>query len=202
MVTEGNVADAPCRSFERAARRCSFTPSFPDPSSRRKLNCAMSGASRYEYNTYLQSRPDKAETEAIRLMIGLCREYRCAVHIVHLSTADALSELTAARVEGLPLTVETCPHYLYFAAKAIPDGATEYKCAPPIRSAANQQLLWEALRDGSIDLVTTDHSPCPPGMKRVGDGDFLNAWGGIASLSLSLPVMWTAASGVALPSPI
>ncbi len=130
------------------------------------------GANFLAYNTYLQSRPDEAETEAIRLMIRLCREYRCRVHIVHLSTAKALPDLKLARAEGLPITVETCPHYLYFAAESIPDSATQYKCAPPIRSAGSRQLLWDALRAGSIDLVATDHSPCPPEMKNFESGDF------------------------------
>jgi allantoinase len=102
--------------------------------------------------------------------------------------------LEAARSEGLPISVETCPHYLYFNAESIPPGATEYKCAPPIRGVANQELLWEALRRGTIDLVTTDHSPCPPAMKNRPDGDFSEAWGGISSLSVALPAMWTAAS--------
>lgn len=167
---------------------------LPDPIAAAQTRLCNAGANWCEYKTYLQSRPDAAEAEAIRLIIRLCREYGCAVHIVHLSTASALADLKAARAERLPLTVETCAHYLYFAAETVRDGATEYKCAPPIRSAANQQLLWQALRDGLIDLVATDHSPCPPGMKLPGESDFLNAWGGIASLSLSLPVMWTAAS--------
>jgi allantoinase len=167
---------------------------LPGPIDNAQSRLRNAGAHWYEYNTYLQSRPDAAETEAIQLMIRLCRKHRCAVHIVHLSTASAIADLKAARAEGLPLTIETCPHYLHFAAGAIPDRATAYKCAPPIRSAGNRELLWDALRDGTIDLVATDHSPCPPEMKRREEGDFLNAWGGIASLSLSLPVMWTAAA--------
>ncbi len=145
------------------------------------------------YDAYLRSRPDESELEAIRLLIRLCREYRCRVHIVHLATAKALPELRRARAEGLPITVETCPHYLYFAAEDIRDGATQFKCAPPIRSATNRELLWDGLRQGLIDLVATDHSPCPPEMKRLEQGDFSSAWGGIASLSLSLSIMWTAA---------
>jgi allantoinase len=99
-----------------------------------------------------------------------------------------------ARAEGLPISVETCPHYLFFYAESIPRGATEYKCAPPIRGAANQALLWDALRHGTIDLIATDHSPCPPAMKNMPGGDFFTAWGGIASLSVALPAIWTAAS--------
>jgi len=102
--------------------------------------------------------------------------------------------LRAARAAGLPVSVETCPHYLYLEAEKIPDGGTICKCAPPIRGRVNREQLWQGLRDGIIDLVVTDHSPCPPEMKRVGEGNFLNAWGGIASLSIALPVMWTEAS--------
>jgi allantoinase len=143
------------------------------------------------YATYLASRPDDAELQAIRLMIRLCRQYRFRLHIVHLSTALALDDLRAARAEGLPITVETCPHYLHFAAEDIADGATLLKCAPPIRSRANQNALWHALQDGTIDMVVTDHSPCLPEMKRTETGRFDQAWGGIASLSVALPVMHT-----------
>jgi allantoinase len=150
-----------------------------------------------KYFTYLASRPDQAELEAIAMLIDLCREFRFRLHIVHLSTAQALPMLAAAKNEGLPITVETCPHYLHITAEDIPDGATLFKCAPPIRSAANRELLWQALRDGTLDLIATDHSPCPPPMKRLeaanpGEeaGRFDQAWGGIASLSTALPVLW------------
>ncbi len=146
------------------------------------------------YATYLQSRPDEAELSAIRMMLSLCRQYDFHLHIVHLSSGQALPELRAARSEGLNVSVETCPHYLHFAAEDIPDAATLCKCAPPIRSRENRELLWEALRDGVIDLVATDHSPCPPAMKRLEDGNFKTAWGGISSLSVALPVMWTEAN--------
>ena len=122
------------------------------------------------------------------MLIGLCRKYSFPLHIVHLATALALEELAQARDEGLPITVETCPHYLHFFAEEIPAGGTLYKCAPPIRSRANREALWQGLRDGVIDLIATDHSPCPPSMKA---GDFRQAWGGIASLSVALPVIWT-----------
>lgn len=145
------------------------------------------------YRTYLQSRPESAEVEAIRLMIRLVRETGCRVHIVHLSAAAALADLDAARQDGLPITVETCPHYLYFAAESIPNGGTQFKCAPPIRSALNAARLWEALRSGQIDLIATDHSPCPPERKCLEEGDFRQAWGGISSLSMSLPAIWTTA---------
>jgi allantoinase len=143
------------------------------------------------YATYLASRPDQAELDAIRLMIRLCRDYKFRLHIVHLSTALAVPELRAARAEGLPITVETCPHYLHYAAEEIADGETLLKCAPPIRSRENLRELWRALRDGVIDMIVTDHSPCPPDMKHEETGRFDEAWGGIASLSVALSVIYT-----------
>jgi allantoinase len=145
------------------------------------------------YSTYLQSRPEEAELLAIRLLLSLCREYKFRLHVVHLSASSALAELCAARTEGLPVSVETCPHYLHFCAEEISDGATLWKCAPPIRSRDNRERLWQGLKDGVIDLVATDHSPCPPAMKRLEERNFRTAWGGIASLSMALPVMWTEA---------
>jgi allantoinase len=146
------------------------------------------------YATYLQSRPDEAELQAIRLMLSLCRQYDFRLHIVHLSTAQALPELRTARSEGLPLSVETCPHYLHLLAENIADGATLSKCAPPVRRRENCEALWQGLKDAAIDLVATDHSPCPPAMKRLEEGNFKTAWGGISSLSVALPVTWTEAS--------
>ena len=145
------------------------------------------------YETFLRSRPREAENEAVQLMIKLSRETGCRVHIVHHSSADALTMLRRAKSFGLPLTAETCPHYLHFAAEEIPDGATEFKCCPPIRERENREELWSALRDGTIDMVVSDHSPCPPEMKLRDQGDFMKAWGGISSLQLRLPVMWTEA---------
>ncbi len=145
------------------------------------------------YATYLASRPDTAEIDAIRCLIDLCRTHRFHLHIVHLSTALALPLLREARAEGLAITIETCPHYLHFAAEEIRDGATLLKCAPPLRGRANREALWDALRDGTIDLIATDHSPCPPEMKELASGRFDQAWGGIASLSLALPVVHTEA---------
>ena len=144
------------------------------------------------YATYLASRPAGAERAAIELLIELLDWCPALVHIVHLSSASSLDAIRAARVRGLRLTVETCPHYLTFAADDIPDGATEFKCAPPIRDAAERDALWRALIDGEIDLVASDHSPCPPVMKDT-NGDFFAAWGGIASLQLSLSAVWTGA---------
>lgn len=146
------------------------------------------------YGTYLDSRPDEAELAAIRMMLTLCREFGFRLHIVHLSTSQALQELADARKEGLPVSVETCPHYLHLSAEQIHDGATSSKCAPPIRGRDNCERLWQGLRDRTIDFVVTDHSPCPPAMKRLGEGNFRSAWGGIASLSVALPIMWTEAS--------
>lgn len=146
------------------------------------------------YATYLQSRPDEAELSAIRMMLSLCRQYGFRLHIVHLSSSLALPELRAARSEGLAVSVETCPHYLHLTAEDISDAATLCKCAPPIRSRENREALWQALRDGIIDLVATDHSPCPPAMKGLEAGSFRTAWGGISSLSVALSVMWTEAS--------
>jgi allantoinase len=146
------------------------------------------------YATYLQSRPDEAELAAIRLMLSLCREYGFRLHIVHLSSSLALQELRVARSEGLPVSVETCPHYLHLSSETIANGATLNKGAPPIRSRENRERLWQGLSDGVIDMVVTDHSPCPPAMKRLAEGNFRTAWGGIASLSMALPLMWTEAS--------
>jgi allantoinase len=143
------------------------------------------------YATYLATRPPAAEVEAIRGLLALCRQRPFRLHVVHLATAAALPLLRAARRDGLPVSVETCPHYLTFAAEEIPDGATDHKCAPPIRERAEREALWAALLDGSIDLVASDHSPCPPHMNRP--PDFLAAWGGIASLQLLLPAVWTEA---------
>ena len=145
------------------------------------------------YATWLAARPRAAENEAIGLLIRLSREFNARVHVVHLSSSDAIPEIAQAKSDGLALTVETCPHYLTFSAEEIVDGATEFKCAPPIREAENREKLWAALGDGTIDLVATDHSPCLPAMKLAEDGDFLRAWGGIASLQLSLPALWTQA---------
>lgn len=154
----------------------------------------LAGADPRRYATYLASRPPAAEEQAIALVTRLCRATGARTHIVHHSAASALDPLRAARAEGLPLTAETCPHYLHFTAEAIPDGATPFKCAPPIRDAANREALWRALAEGVLDLVASDHSPCSPGLKAIEAGDFVAAWGGVAGLQLALPVVWTEAS--------
>lgn len=145
------------------------------------------------YRQYLASRPTAWEDEAIALMIRLCAEYRCRTHIVHLSSAASIDQLRIAKNQGLPVTVETAPHYLYFNAEDIPDGDPFFKCAPPIRDKDNNTRLWDGLREGVIDFIATDHSPAPPALKRVETGDLTIAWGGISSLQLSLAAVWTAA---------
>lgn len=144
-----------------------------------------------DYATYLQSRPNAAEDEAIELLLDVIRETGARMHVVHLSSGSALQLLAEARREGLPLTAETTPHYLHFVAEAVPPGRTEFKCAPPIRDRANRERLWHGLAAGLIDLVVSDHSPCTPELKR---GHFLAAWGGIASLQFVLPIVWTNAA--------
>ena len=144
-----------------------------------------------EFKTFLKSRPREAENQAIALMISLCRDTRARVHIVHHSSSDALPMLQRARDEGLPITVETCPHYLTFAAEDIPEAATEFKCCPPVRESENREKLWEALASGVIDMIVSDHSPCTPHLKLREEGDFMQAWGGIASLQFGLSVVWT-----------
>jgi allantoinase len=143
------------------------------------------------YETYLASRPKSAEDRAVELVVGLSRELGTRAHIVHLSSADALGILRRAKDDGAPVTAETCPHYLHFTSERIPDGATAFKCAPPIREAENRERLWDALREGLIDQIVTDHSPSTIELKCAGSGDFMRAWGGISSLQLGLPVIWT-----------
>ena len=154
----------------------------------------LAGADPRSYATYLASRPPAAEELAIQLVTRLCRATRARTHIVHHSAASALPLLRAARAEGLPLSAETCPHYLHFTAEAIPDGATPFKCAPPIRDADNREQLWRALAEGVLELVASDHSPCSPDLKGLEAGDFVRAWGGVSGLQLALPVVWTEAS--------
>ncbi len=150
-------------------------------------------ASRKSHQTWLDSRPRAAENDAIELLLRLGSRFDARIHIVHLSSSDAIPRIQKAKATGQLLSVETCPHYLTFASEEIADGATQFKCAPPIRERENRERLWDALRDGTIDMIATDHSPCPPEMKRQETGDFLNAWGGIASLQFSLPAVWTEA---------
>lgn len=150
-------------------------------------------ASPKSYQTWLASRPRAAENDAITWLLRLGSKFGARIHIVHLSSSDAIPQIQKAKASGQALSVETCPHYLTFAAEEISDRATQFKCAPPIRESENREKLWAGLHDGTIDMIATDHSPCPPEMKRQETGDFLDAWGGIASLQLSLPAVWTEA---------
>jgi len=147
------------------------------------------------YKTWLLSRPPSAETKAVEMMIRLAREFNARVHIVHLSSELSVPLIRRAKKEGVRITAETCPHYLFFASATIRNGRTEFKCAPPIRDSRNNRSLWNALGTGAIDFIASDHSPSPPAMKCLDSGDFLKAWGGISSLQLGLPVMWTKMGG-------
>jgi allantoinase len=145
------------------------------------------------YARFLASRPEEAEESAIGRLVAAARDTGARAHVVHLADADALPVLGKARADGVRITVETCPHYLTFAAEEVPDGATSFKCCPPIREAWHREALWAALSDGDIDLVVSDHSPCTPDLKRLDVGDFGEAWGGIASLQVALSVVWSGA---------
>jgi allantoinase len=176
--------------LERAARQLADIGSLllvhaEDPA------CVSGGGGR-DYAGFVRSRPDEAETRAVARVVEVARRTGAAVHILHVSSAAVLPLLGAARADGLPVTAETCPHYLALAAEDVPAGATQFKCCPPVRGRANQDQLWAGLRAGLLDCVVSDHSPCPPDLKRLDTGDFGTAWGGIASLQLALPVVWTA----------
>jgi len=147
----------------------------------------------HKYASSLASRPRESEDQAISLLLRLSRDSHAQVHIVHLASSNSIAMLSTAKSAQTNVTVETCPHYLTFTSEEIPAGATEFKCAPPIRERENREKLWAALGDGTIDLIASDHSPCPPEMKLRAEGDFMRAWGGIASLQVSLPVVWTEA---------
>ena len=146
-----------------------------------------------KYRDFLASRPPEAESAAVETVVEAARAVGARVHILHLSAASALPALETARRGGVRVSAETCPHYLALTAEEVPDGATPFKCCPPIRGAANREALWRGLADGIIGCVVSDHSPCPPSLKRPDTGDFGAAWGGIASLQLGLPIVWTAA---------
>lgn len=146
------------------------------------------------YQNYLESRPKRWENNAVELMIRMCRKHNCPVHIVHVSSAEALSLISDAKKEGLPITAESCPQYIYFNAEDIPDGKTIYKCAPPIREKTNNDLLKEALVTGVLDFITTDHSPAPAALKEIESGNLQKAWGGIAGIQFLLQASWTGLS--------
>ncbi|MFO0587063.1 MAG: allantoinase AllB [Polyangiaceae bacterium] len=163
----------------------------PGPLEAAESRLAAEKADPRSYATYLRSRPNAAEDEAIAMVIDLARKHRCPAHIVHLASASAIPMIEAAKADGVPITAETCLHYLTFSAEEIADGATHFKCAPPIRDAANREGLWRGLTSGAIGMVVSDHSPCTPPLKRPETGDFLGAWGGIAGLQFGLSVLWT-----------
>jgi len=146
-----------------------------------------------DYPSFLDSRPKKWENDAIDLLIKLSKEYNCKTHIVHLSSAESIDQIQKAKDNGIPISVETCPHYLIFNSETIPPSNTLYKCAPPIRNKENNEALWGALKDGLIDFIASDHSPAPPDLKHLESGDFNKAWGGIAGLQFLLPAFWTGA---------
>ncbi len=160
------------------------------------IECASKAAAKLpakKYSSWLASRPAEAECKAIEFLARLAAAMKARVHIVHVSSAAALELIRKAKAAGVSITAETCPHYLTFNAEDIPDGATEFKCAPPIREVEHRDGLWNALGDGTLDFIASDHSPCPPEMKLKESGDFFAAWGGIASLELALPAVWTSA---------
>ena len=165
----------------------------PGPLEQAERELAREGSDPRRYETYLRSRPNAAEDRAIEMVIALAEQHRAPVHIVHLSSATALPAIAEAQARGVPITAETCLHYLAFSAEEIPDGDTFYKCAPPIREASNREQLWSAL-GSAISQVVSDHSPCTPGLKLHESGDFMRAWGGIAGLQLGLSVLYTEAS--------
>jgi allantoinase len=193
-VTEDELRPA-MRELARLGATLIAHAELPGPVERAFASCCGADAEGdpRRYETFLRSRPREAEDEAVALLIKLCRETGARVHVVHHSSADALPLLREVKAGGLPLTAETCPHYLFFAAEEVPDGATEFKCCPPVRERENRERLWQALGDGTLDMIVSDHSPCPPALKLREGGDFLKAWGGIASLQFRLPIIWTEA---------
>ena len=166
---------------------------LPGPIDAASEELSRAHADPHAYETFLRSRPRASEDQAIALVIDLAKRTGCRVHVVHLSSASALASIARAKREGVPITVETCPHYLTFTAEDVPAGETQYKCCPPIRERDNRERLWEGLRDGTIDMVVSDHSPCTPALKKREAGDFMDAWGGIAGLQFGLSTIWTEA---------
>ncbi len=148
----------------------------------------------YSFNSFVNSRPKEWENKAIEMLINLCREFDYHIHIVHLSSSDAIDLIRKAKDEGLKLTVETCPHYLFFSSGQISSKDTRFKCTPPIRDNENKEKLWGAVKEGIIDFIVSDHSPCDPELKCLNEGNFTKAWGGISSLQLGLSIIWTEGS--------
>jgi allantoinase len=189
MVTVADLRRALPVLAGRAGTRCPLLVHAEDPSILKEA----SGNPR-AYATFLATRPAEAEVAAIDAMAALAAEYRVHVHIVHVSSAEGVASVERAQASGITITAETCPHYLTFSAAEIPDGATAFKCAPPIRDGSHRDALWQGLARGACEMVVTDHSPAPPALKSAIEGDFLTAWGGIASLQLSLAAVWTGAA--------
>ncbi len=191
------ICDRPClRSRYKMSARCSLTPStLTRPRTRNSLSCSTQRwmtVTPTVYSTFLNSRPERFEVDAISRIINLQKDFptlRC--HIVHLSAAQALPIIRIAKAAGHKLTVETCFHYLCLASDSIPDGRPEFKCCPPIRDTANREALWAALLDSTIDCVVSDHSPCVAELKRLDQGDIMGAWGGISTLGFGLSLLWT-----------
>ncbi|MBI2396086.1 MAG: allantoinase AllB [Deltaproteobacteria bacterium] len=177
-----------------ARNRATLLVHAEDPAPIAEAEAALAGADPRAYSTFLASRPRAAEDRAIARMIRLSGETGCTTHVVHLSSSNAVPLVREARARGVPLSAETCPHYLTFAAEDIAPGQTPFKCCPPIRERDNREALWDALRDGAIGQVVSDHSPCTPALKHLEAGDFMGAWGGIAGLQLALSAVWTEAS--------
>ena len=199
FLTHSGIDDFPNTNAEHLRHALKILKKFDKPL---LVHCELDVAGHGEkelhenpqsYAAWLNSRPNAMEDEAIKMMIGLCRETGAHIHIVHLSSANSIEQIQKAKAEGLPLTVETAQHYLFFDSESIPDGDTRYKCAPPIRDKANREKLWEALGNGTIDFVATDHSPAPPELKEITSGNLQKAWGGIAGFQFALPALWTAA---------
>lgn len=145
------------------------------------------------FKSFVEHRPAQWETDAVKLLIKLSEEYSCHVHIVHVAAAESLSLISKAKKDGIKITAETCPHYLYFSTDDIPDNETIYKCTPPIRDKKNQEKLWEGIENGTLDMIVSDHSPCTPDLKEINSCNFEKAWGGISGLQFSLQVVWTEA---------
>ncbi len=145
------------------------------------------------FNSFLTTRPDKWETDAIKVLVKLSKEFEYHIHVVHVSSSQSIDIIRKAKDSGLKITAETCPHYLFFSAEEIEDGETKFKCTPPIRSAENREMLWEAVKEGVIDFIVSDHSPCPEDMKYASEGSFIKAWGGISGLQTAFQAVWTGA---------
>lgn len=145
------------------------------------------------FRSFVENRPAKWETDAVKLLIDLSKEYSCHVHIVHVAARESIALISQAKKDGIIITAETCPHYLYFSSENIPDNETIYKCTPPIRNKNNQEMLWEGIESGVLDMIVSDHSPCTPDLKETESCNFEKAWGGISGLQFSLPVVWTEA---------